>query len=106
LGEIEFRAIAWAAAIVEFGGTLVIVAHAAAALVGLALGRLTLDGARRVVAEGAVSGLSWKLSAALLKTVELQTFDQIGVAFAILALRHLIAFALAADRRRSDGGGD
>ena len=101
MGETEFRAIAWGAALIEFGGTLVIVAYGAAALLGLVAGRTTVDGARRILAQGALSGLSWKVSAALLKTIELQTFDQIGTAFAILALRHLIKATLAAETRRA-----
>ncbi len=103
MGEVEFRTIAWGAALIEFGGTLVIVAYAALALGRLLAGRATVDAARRLVAQGALSGLSWKLSATLLKTIELQTFDQIGAAFAILGLRQLIRLMLDADEKRASG---
>jgi hypothetical protein len=103
VGGVEFRAIAWAAALIEFGGTLVILAYAALGLGRLLAGRATIEATRMLVAQGALSGLSWKLSATLLKTIELQTFDQIGAAFAILGLRHLIGFMLAAETRRAAG---
>lgn len=103
MGELEYAAIAWAAAIIDFGGTLVIVAYAAAGLAALVAGRTTIDGARRLVAAGALSGLFWKGSATLLKTIELQTLDQIAAAFAIFALRHIIILALNAERRRARG---
>lgn len=101
--ELEFRLIAWGAAIIEFGGTLVIAGYAAVALLGLVSGRTTLDETKLLVAQGALSGLSWKLSATLLKTIELQSLDQIGAAFAILGLRHVISFALDRERKRAEG---
>jgi hypothetical protein len=101
--ELEFRMIASAAAIVEFGGTLVVGGYAAVALLGLVAGRASIEETKRLVAQGALSGLSWKLSATLLKTIELQSLDQIAAAFAILGLRHLIKFALAAERKRASG---
>jgi hypothetical protein len=101
--ELEFRAIAWAAAIVEFGGTLVVAGYATVALLGLISGRASTEATKRLVAQGALSGLSWKLSATLLKTIELQSLDQIGAAFAILGLRHLIKFALDVEQKRASG---
>jgi uncharacterized membrane protein len=46
--------------------------------------------ARILVAEGAVNGLSFKLGAALLKTLYLHTWTQIGMLFTIVALRTLM----------------
>jgi hypothetical protein len=74
------------AALIEFGGALVIAFY-----VGLA-GRALLRGgaplaARALVSEGLVAGLSLKTAATLLKTIELASWDQIGMLVAVLALR-------------------
>jgi hypothetical protein len=92
-------AIGWAAALIEFGGSLVLVGYMIAAFAGLLARRVGIHGAKLLVAQGAAIALSFKLSAALLKTIELQTFDQIGVAVVIFALRKLIATALAHEKR-------
>jgi uncharacterized membrane protein len=46
--------------------------------------------ARILVAEGAVNGLSFKLGAALLKTIYIHTWTQIGMLFVIVSLRTLL----------------
>ena len=49
-----------------------------------------VDEARLIVAEGAVLGLSFKVAATLLKTLELHTWNQILMFAAILAMRTVL----------------
>jgi uncharacterized membrane protein len=97
---LEAPILALAIGLIEFGGALVIVAHALAALVLLALRRRTIEEARLILVEGALSGLGFKLSATLLKTIVLQTPRQIAAFAAVLVLRTLIKAVLNRDRRR------
>ena len=86
-------AISAAAALIEFGGSLVI---AIACLCGLAIlaacrgTHAAVVCGRLVVADGIVSALGYKTAATLLKTLELQSWNAIGLFAAILALRTLI----------------
>lgn len=48
------------------------------------------NGARMLVANGALLGMNIKLVGALLKTIELQTWNQLGVFVALLALRTIV----------------
>ena len=102
---LEAPVLALAIGLIEFGGALVIVAHALAALVLLALCRRTIEEARLILVEGALSGLGFKLSATLLKTIVLQTPRQIAAFAAVLALRTFIKVVLNRDRRRLQAGG-
>lgn len=86
--------------LIEFGGALIVVGHGAGALVSLALRRRSVEHARLMVVEGALSGLGFKLAATLLKTIELQSPQQIAAFAAILALRTFIKAVLTRDRKR------
>ncbi len=81
-------------ALIELAGALVIVGYCLAALVRLVR---TRDPAavRLLVIEGALWGLSLKTAAALLKTIEIQGWDQIGAFAAILALRTVVKRVMA-----------
>ena len=102
---LETPVLALAIGLIEFGGALVIVAHALAALVLVALRQRTVEEARLLVVEGALSGLGFKRSATLLKTIVLQTPRQIAALAAVLALRTFIKALLNRDRRRLQAGG-
>jgi uncharacterized membrane protein len=79
----SFREIA---AAIEFVGALVVVLS-----VIRAFGHIRLpQQARLIVAEGAIMGLSFKVAATLLKTVELKSWNQIAMFTAILGLRTMI----------------
>ena len=75
----------WAAAI-EMLGALIIVGYVAAALFTLLRTR-DLEQARLLVADGAITGLSFKLAGTLLKTISLTTWSQVGLFIAIFILR-------------------
>jgi uncharacterized membrane protein len=78
----------WAATI-EFIGALLIVFYMLRALVTLVRTR-NVPLARLIVAEGAITGLSFKLAGTLLKTIELHTWEQILIFVIIFALRTLL----------------
>jgi len=90
---------------IEFGGALIVVAHATTALIALALRRRTIEQAPLTLVEGALSGLAFKLSATLLKRIALQTPRQIAAFAAVLALRIFIKAVLNRDRRRLQARG-
>jgi uncharacterized membrane protein len=71
---------------IDLIGGLLVVVYVLAAVVALVRTRAVTH-ARLLVAEGAVLGLSFKTAAALLKTLELHTWEQIVMFGAILALR-------------------
>lgn len=75
--------------VIEFLGALVITGYVIYALFIL-IRNHDLPHARITVAEGAVTGLSFKLAATLLKTIELQSWQQILMFTAIFALRTLL----------------
>jgi len=56
--------------------------------------------ARLRVAEGAVLALSFKVAAALLKTVELHSWEQIGMFSIVLTLRVVLKQLFAWERER------
>lgn len=88
--------------LIDLASALLIVAYVGAALVALgrsgallptAAGSARSHGisqARLLVAEGAVLGLSLKVAAALLKTLEIHSWDQILMFAAIFALRTVL----------------
>ncbi len=55
--------------------------------------------AHSLVAQGAVLGLSIKVVAALLKTLELQTWNQIGLFLVIFALKTLLKKIFVAENK-------
>lgn len=75
--------------LIDLVAAVVIAGYVAAALVKLARGG-GVEEARLIVAEGAVLGLSFKVAATLLKTLELHTWDQILMFAAILAMRTIL----------------
>lgn len=83
------------AALIEFGGALVIAAHVArAAWLALRHGRLAQASA--VAGSGLAAGLDFKLAATLLKTVSLVSWNQIAMFAAIFALRLFVKKTLVA----------
>lgn len=87
------------AVLIEFGGAVVVIVHVMMALGLLALRRGSIERARLVVVEGALSGLGFKVAATLIKTIELRSAEQIAMFAAILALRTFVKAALNRDRR-------
>lgn len=88
-----------AVALIEIAGALLIVGYCAAAAVQLLRTR-TPDSARLLIIQGSLWGLSLKTAGSLLKTIELQTWAQIGAFAAILALRTVIKRVMTWDERR------
>lgn len=87
------------ASLIEFIGALLIVGYIVAALVVLVRsGDITR--ARLLVIDGAISGLSFKLAGTLLKTIELQTWQQILMFLAIFALRTILKRVFTWERTR------
>ncbi|MBN9120255.1 MAG: DUF1622 domain-containing protein [Planctomycetes bacterium] len=72
--------------LIDLVGGLLIVGYVAAAVLALVCTG-SVGQARLLVAEGAVLGLSFKTAGTLLKTVEIHTWEQIGMFGAVLALR-------------------
>ncbi len=76
------------AGIIELGGSLIIVAYVLAALLTLLRARTAgIVPARLLVAQGVLTGLSFKVAGTLLKTLLLVTWQQILLFAAIFALR-------------------
>ena len=82
--------------LVEIVSTLVICIYCAAGLLALLRGRSRLE-AQLLVANGAILGMSVKVIGALLKTIQLQTWNQLGQFAAIFILRFLIKKAFLRD---------
>lgn len=81
--------IAFAAALIEFGGAVIVAWAVVRALVVLAA-RGSINQARLVVIAGSLSALGYKSAATLLKAIELGTWHGIGAFAAIFALRTLL----------------
>jgi uncharacterized membrane protein len=75
--------------LIDLVAAVVIAGYVAAAMVKLARG-CGVDEARLFVAEGAVLGLSFKVAATLLKTLEIHTWDQILMFAAIFVMRTVL----------------
>jgi Protein of unknown function (DUF1622) len=75
--------------IIEFAGGLLIVGYIVAAIVTLLRGG-GITHARLLAADGAITGLSFKLAGTLLKTIELHTWQQILMFVAIFVLRYAL----------------
>lgn len=87
------------ATLIEFVGALLIIAYIVAALVTLARTR-DITYARLLVADGVITGLSFKLAGTLLKTIELRTWQQILMFVAIFALRTILKRFFTWERAR------
>ncbi|GCE46267.1 uncharacterized protein DUF1622 [Thermosporothrix hazakensis] len=88
----------WASCI-EFVGALLLVGYVLGALFLLLRTRNILH-AQRLVADGAIASLSFKLAGTLLKTIELRTWQQILMLCAILALRTILKRFFVWERMR------
>ncbi len=88
-----FDLTAWVV-IIEFIGALLIVAYVVAAIISL-LRHGNVAQARLLVADGAITGLSFKLAGTLLKTIELRTWQQILMFVAIFVPRTVLKRLLA-----------
>ncbi len=87
------------ASLIEFVGALLIIAYIVAALIMLARTR-DITYARLLVADGVITGLSFKLAGTLLKTLELRTWQQILMFVAIFALRTILKRFFTWERAR------
>lgn len=76
--------------IIELIGSLMIVRYVILALLLLLRGSRNIEHAQYIVAEGALMGLNFKVAGTLLKTIQLQTWNQIFVFTTILMLRTLL----------------
>jgi hypothetical protein len=72
--------------LIDLIGGLFVVGYVLAAVVAL-VRTGAVPHARLLVAEGAVLGLSFKTAGTLLRTLEIHTWDQVGMFGAVLALR-------------------
>lgn len=88
-----------AIALIELVGSVLIAGYCAAAAILLLRTRVP-GPARLLVIQGSLWGLSLKTAASLLKTIELQTWTQIGAFAAILALRTLLKRVLTWEEKR------
>lgn len=91
------------AMLIEFGGGLLVVFGCGRGLLRLVAGfgsRDSIVAARLIVADGIVAALGFKTAAALLKTIELRSWDAILMFAAILALRTFIKQVLVREEAR------
>lgn len=95
-------AIATVAALIEFGGTVIVTVAVVRALV--ALGSDGIEAARLAVIGGSLGALGFKTAASLLKALELGTWHAIGTFAAILTLRTLIKRLFVWEQRRLRSG--
>ena len=86
-------------AAIELAGSLLIVGYCIGALIELIRTRNPVP-VRLLVIEGALWGLSLKTSASLLKTIQIQDWNQIGAFAAILALRTVLRRVMAWEEHR------
>ncbi len=87
------------ALVIEAVGSVLIAGYCVAAAVTL-LRRGERHAAQILVAEGALTGLSFKVCATLLKTIMLVSWQQIGMFACVLLLRTLMKRVFAAEQRR------
>ncbi len=85
--------------LIEFVGALFIIGYVIVALITL-LRSHSIVQARLLVADGAITGLSFKLAGTLLKTIELHTLQQILMFVAIFALRTILKRLFTWERTR------
>ncbi len=89
-------------AIIEFVGALIIVGYILVAIVSL-FRHKNIARARLIVADGVITGLSFKLAGTLLKTIELHTWQQILMFLAILVLRIVLKRLFTWEQERLQG---
>ncbi|MBC5823610.1 MAG: DUF1622 domain-containing protein [Candidatus Eremiobacteraeota bacterium] len=89
---------------IESVGAVLIFGYVAAACRILLMRRADIGAARLLVAEGALLGLSFKVGATLLRTIQLHTWTEIATFAAVLAMRTLLKMLFAAERRRPATG--
>lgn len=87
------------ATIIEFVGALLIIIYIIAAIIAL-FRRKDITRARLIVADGVITGLSFKLAGTLLKTIVLHTWEQILMFVAIFALRIILKRLFSWERDR------
>lgn len=85
--------------VIELVGALLIVGYCVAAAVSLVRTGVP-ETARLLIIQGSLWGLSLKTAASLLKTIELQTWAQIGAFASIFALRTLIRSVMTWEEQR------
>lgn len=85
--------------IIEFVGALLIVIYIIVAIFVLFRSK-DIVRARLIVADGVITGLSFKLAGTLLKTIELHTWQQILMFVAIFALRTILKMLFTWERGR------
>lgn len=95
----DFPLVALLAALIEFGGAIIIAVAVARALTGLVTGR-SIGHARLTVIAGSLSALGYKSAATLLKAIELGSWHGIGAFAAIFALRTVIKQMLVWEQGR------
>lgn len=95
--------VATLAALIEFGGALIVAVAVVRALASLATGG-GIDHARLLVIAGSLSALGYKSAATLLKAIELGSWRGIGTFAAIFALRTVIKQMLVWERSRIGTG--
>lgn len=83
---------------IEMLGSLVIINATMRAW--LVLMKKQRETARLIIAEGAVNGLSFKLGAALLKTLYLHSWSQIGMLVVIVSLRMVLKQLFTWEQRK------
>ena len=91
------------ATLVDFGGSLVVLAVALGCLLGYGRGRgapAELDPLRLRLADGLVLALSFKTGAGVLRTITVGTFHQLAGLLFIIALRFFLGRALKAETAR------
>ncbi|MGI4802228.1 MAG: DUF1622 domain-containing protein [Janthinobacterium lividum] len=89
--------VAGLASAIEAAGSALLLGYVLAALLALAR-QHGLERCRLMLANGAVLSLGFKTTATLLKTLELNTWNQIGVFAAVLALRTVLKRAFVAEK--------
>ncbi|MEO7166821.1 MAG: DUF1622 domain-containing protein [Chthoniobacterales bacterium] len=86
------------ALLIEAAGGLLVAGYCTAAFAALAF-RLDRVRAQRLVAEGALTALSFMVCATLLKTLFLTSWSAIGVFAAVLLLRTILKRVFVAEER-------
>ena len=87
------------ASIIEFAGGLLIVVYIIVAIINLIRHKDVIQ-ARLIVADGVLTGLSFKLAGTLLKTIVIHTWQQILMFVVIFALRTILGRLFAWERDR------
>lgn len=90
------------AALIEFGGALIVTVYCGLAGIRVLRERQP-EGARAMVAMGAIMGLNFKLAATLLKTLIVLSGSQVAMLALVLALRTVLKWTFARERGRLPG---